>query len=53
MKFTQLALEEMSTNSEAIALFATALEAFSKLGIDNLTVPVGSAALCFYLNQLT
>ena len=37
----------------AIALFATALEAFSKLGIDNLTVPVGSAALCFYLNQLS
>lgn len=36
----------------AIALFATGLEAFSKLGIDNLTVPLGSAALGFYLNQL-
>ena len=36
----------------AIALFATSLEAFSKLGIDNLTVPLGSAALGFYLNQL-
>ncbi|NEO32378.1 MAG: phosphatidate cytidylyltransferase [Symploca sp. SIO3C6] len=35
-----------------IALFATALEAFSKLGIDNLTVPLGSAALGFFLNQL-
>ncbi|MGA1284490.1 MAG: diacylglycerol/polyprenol kinase family protein [Prochlorothrix sp.] len=29
----------------AIALGATALESMSKLGIDNLTVPVGSAAL--------
>ncbi len=36
----------------AIALVATGLEAFSKLGIDNLTVPLGSAALCFFLNQL-
>ncbi len=36
----------------AIALVATGLEAFSKLGIDNLTVPLGSAMLGFYLNQL-
>ena len=36
----------------AIALVATSLEAFSKLGIDNLTVPLGSAALAFYLSQL-
>ncbi|HEY9850590.1 MAG TPA: diacylglycerol/polyprenol kinase family protein [Leptolyngbyaceae cyanobacterium] len=36
----------------AIALVATSLEAFSKLGIDNITVPVGSAALCFLLNQV-
>jgi len=36
----------------AIALVATGLEAFSKLGIDNLTVPLGSAALAFYLSQL-
>lgn len=35
----------------AIALVATGLEAFSKLGIDNLTVPLGSAALGFFLNQ--
>jgi phytol kinase len=35
----------------AIALVATGLEAFSKLGIDNLTVPLGSAALSFFLNQ--
>ncbi|XWK85853.1 MAG: diacylglycerol/polyprenol kinase family protein [Phormidium sp.] len=35
--------------SIAVALFATALETFSKLGVDNLTVPVGSAALCFFL----
>lgn len=35
--------------SLAVALFATGLEVFSKLGIDNLTVPIGSAALAFYL----
>lgn len=33
----------------AIALIATALEAFSKLGIDNLTVPIGSAILAYLL----
>ena len=38
--------------SVAIALVATSLEAFSKLGIDNLTVPLGSAALAFYLSKL-
>ncbi|GAC1489495.1 MAG: SEC59/DGK1/VTE5 family protein [Chamaesiphon sp.] len=37
----------------AIALAATGLEAFSKLGIDNITVPLGSAALAFILKQLT
>lgn len=36
----------------AIALVATGLEAFSKFGIDNLTVPIGSAALGFLLFQL-
>lgn len=36
----------------AVALVATLLEAFSKLGVDNLTVPLGSAALCFFLSQL-
>ncbi|NES66101.1 MAG: phosphatidate cytidylyltransferase [Okeania sp. SIO2D1] len=35
-----------------VALAATALETLSKIGIDNLTVPLGSAALCFVLNQL-
>lgn len=35
----------------AIALFATVVETFSKLGIDNLTVPLGSAALAFFLSQ--
>ena len=38
--------------SVAIALFATIVETFSKLGIDNLTVPLGSAALAFWLTQL-
>jgi phytol kinase len=35
-----------------VALIATALEAFSKFGIDNLTVPIGSAAICYGLTQL-
>lgn len=35
-----------------VAIFATILEVFSKLGIDNLTVPLGSAILCFYLHQI-
>jgi phytol kinase len=38
--------------SLAIAFVATALEAFSKFGVDNLTVPLGSAALSFFLTQL-
>ncbi|MFN6566664.1 SEC59/DGK1/VTE5 family protein [Dendronalium sp. ChiSLP03b] len=38
--------------SLAIALVATGLEAVSFLGIDNLTVPLGSAALAFALIQL-
>nr|WP_287522431.1 SEC59/DGK1/VTE5 family protein [Okeania sp. SIO2C2] len=33
-----------------VALAATGLETLSKIGIDNLTVPLGSAALCFLLN---
>jgi phytol kinase len=35
-----------------VAIIATALEAFSFLGIDNLTVPLGSAALAFILTQI-
>ncbi len=35
-----------------VALVATGLEAFSKFGIDNLTVPIGSAALSFILGSL-
>lgn len=38
--------------SLAVAVGATALEAFSFYGIDNLTVPLGSAALGFFLIQL-
>ena len=34
-----------------VAIISTALEAFSKLGIDNLTVPLGSAALCYFCSQ--
>lgn len=36
----------------AVAVVATCLEAFSKLGIDNLTVPLGSASVAFWLSQL-
>lgn len=35
-----------------VAVVATGLEAFSKYGIDNLTVPVASAAIAFGLGQL-
>ncbi|MGK7944643.1 MAG: diacylglycerol/polyprenol kinase family protein [Microcystaceae cyanobacterium] len=34
--------------SFVLSLFATFLESFSKLGIDNLTVPLGSALFAFY-----
>ncbi|MGF1482153.1 MAG: diacylglycerol/polyprenol kinase family protein [Cyanophyceae cyanobacterium] len=45
-------LGTVSTVSLAVAVIATGLEAFSKLGIDNLTVPLGSAAASFILCQL-
>ncbi|PSB33370.1 diacylglycerol/polyprenol kinase family protein [Chlorogloea sp. CCALA 695] len=38
--------------SLSVALAATILEAFSVYGIDNLTVPLGSAALGFFLIEL-
>lgn len=38
--------------SLAVAVVATGLEAFSLLGVDNLTVPLGSAAFAFVLIQL-
>ena len=34
--------------SAIAALAATSLEAFSKWGIDNLTVPLGTAVICYY-----
>jgi phytol kinase len=34
-----------------VAIVATALEAFSKYGIDNLTVPICSAAVGYFLSQ--
>ena len=36
----------------ASAIAATILEAISKYGIDNLSVPLGSAAVCYWLTQL-
>jgi phytol kinase len=35
-----------------VALVAATLETFSFLGIDNLTVPLGSAALAFFLTHI-
>lgn len=35
-----------------VAVAAAVLEAFSKYGIDNLTVPLGSAAVAYWLSQL-
>jgi phytol kinase len=35
-----------------VALIATILEAFSFLGIDNLTVPIGSATCAYLLTQI-
>ncbi|NJL87099.1 MAG: phosphatidate cytidylyltransferase [Leptolyngbyaceae cyanobacterium SM1_1_3] len=48
---TQGALWQTWLVAVVVGLAATGLEAFSKLGIDNLTVPIGSAAIAFYLNQ--
>ncbi|NJK41951.1 MAG: phosphatidate cytidylyltransferase [Acaryochloridaceae cyanobacterium SU_2_1] len=36
----------------AVSLIVATLEAFSTLGIDNLTVPIAAAALCFALNEI-
>ena len=38
--------------SVVVGLVATTLESFSKFGMDNLTVPIGTAAIAFFLNQL-
>ena len=38
--------------SSIVAVATTALETFSLLGIDNLTVPLGSASLAYILNRL-
>ena len=49
---TQGNIWQVWLTSLAVALIATGLEAFSKFGIDNLTVPISSAALSFFLSQL-
>ncbi len=36
----------------AVAIAAASLETFSRLGIDNLSVPLGSALLCWWLDHL-
>ena len=35
-----------------IGIFATILETFSQIGIDNLTVPVGSSLIAYYLQKI-
>ena len=35
-----------------VGIFATMLETISQIGVDNLTVPVGSALLAYYLPQI-
>ena len=45
-------LELILKISILVALVATALETFSKYGIDNLTVPLSSASLAFFLNHI-
>ena len=35
-----------------VALTATLLESFAQFGVDNLLVPVGSAAIAFWLVQV-
>ncbi|MEB3294515.1 MAG: SEC59/DGK1/VTE5 family protein [Synechococcales bacterium] len=45
-------LAEVGLTALAVSILATVLEAFSKLGIDNLTVPLGSAAIAYLLSQL-
>lgn len=35
-----------------VAIAAAVLEAFSKYGVDNLTVPLGSAGIAYWLSQL-
>ncbi len=44
-----LPISTVAIVSLIVAMVAMGLEAFSKLGIDNLTVPLGSAVLAFYL----
>jgi phytol kinase len=46
-----MSLGQASLIAIAIAVGATALEAFSRWGIDNLTVPLGSAAIALWLSS--
>jgi phytol kinase len=41
----------MGVSAIAISILVSTLEAFSKWGIDNLTVPLASAALCFIVSE--
>jgi len=49
---TQETLAQAVLIPVSVAIFAAMVEAFSKFGIDNLTVPLGSAVLAFGLHQM-
>lgn len=50
--FTGESINLILMTSLLVSVIATVLEAFSKWGIDNLTVPLGSAIVAFYLTQI-
>jgi phytol kinase len=50
--FTQGNSGQIWLISAVVALVATTLEAFSKLGIDNLTVPLASGLICYGCYQI-
>ncbi|PZD72676.1 Phytol kinase [Acaryochloris thomasi RCC1774] len=50
--FTQGNSWQIWVSALLVAVAATALESISKFGVDNLSVPLGSAALCFLCNEL-
>ena len=52
LSFSQGNSEQVWLSAIIVATVATVLEAFSKLGIDNLTVPLASGLLCYGCHQI-
>ena len=50
--FTGESIDLILMTSLLVSVTATGLEAFSEWGIDNLTVPLGSAVVAFYLTSV-